>query len=133
MTFETLILGLKISPSSSSSAVKNICEFRDCVFPVPMRGYSFSFPKIEKNILKGVKDFTTIDSFPILSINVTPKKVVSKFVQNSPSLAENENKFRSRNSFIIARSTLSSLLKENTYELKIVSKGVSNVSNNWCK
>ncbi|CAL1211039.1 unnamed protein product [Candida parapsilosis] len=80
-----------------------------------------------KNILKGVKDFTTIDSFPISSINVTPKKVVSKFVQNSPSLAENENKFRSRNSFIIARSTLSSLLKENTYELKIVSKGVSNL------
>lgn len=93
-----------------------------------MSSYMFRFPKVGKRISKCLKDFTDDNSFPLLSINVTPNKSISGFVQFTSKITEKASKFRSRNSFIIARSALSSLLKENTYELRTVSKGVSQVS-----
>ncbi|CCG24158.1 Mtla2 master regulator (activator) of a-type mating [Candida orthopsilosis Co 90-125] len=90
-----------------------------------MFSYKFCFPKVSKEFPKRIKDFTDDNSFPILSINVALNKTTPDFVHFSTASTEKGNKFRSRNSFIIARSTLSSMLKKNIYELQTVSKGVS--------
>ena len=87
--------------------------------------YTFNFPKLQSSFKYSIKSLTNSRSFPMIYIYVTPKST-PKFINNqSIDKMTVLSSFRSRNSFIIARSILSKLLRKNKADFKKVSKSVS--------
>ncbi|AOW29606.1 mating-type-like protein A2 [Candida albicans L26] len=87
--------------------------------------YTFNFPKSQSSFKYSIKSLTNSRSFPMISIYVTPQST-PKFINNqSIDKMTVLSSFRSRNSFIIARSILSKLLRKNKADFKKVSKSVS--------
>ncbi|KAI5964170.1 uncharacterized protein KGF55_002112 [Candida pseudojiufengensis] len=94
--------------------------------------HTFNFPKCRPEEVTNIKCLTNRESFPAISVNVTPNSYKSDFIQvASPSGNSDEEKitFRSRNNFIIARSTLANLVQEKQSNFEKVSKLVSIVLN----
>lgn len=87
--------------------------------------YTFNFPKLQSGFKYTIKSLTNSQSFPMISIYVTPKSVPTFVNSQSIDQISAVSTFRSRNSFIIARSILSKLLRKNKADFKKVSKSVS--------